>query len=215
MERIADGKVTIYMAGPAGNFANNIYLVVDEATKQAAFIDAPAEPEKSIAVAEEAGVQPGAILLTHAHFDHTGGIEALKQRFGCKLYADPRESRLAEGLLDEPVSDGQEIRIGDIAFEVVSVPGHTEGSTTYLFGKHAFVGDTLFPGGPGRTGSPDDLRQELESITTRLYSLPEDTVIYPGHGATTTIGASKAEYEGFAAREHPSDLHGDVLWAES
>lgn len=215
MERVTDGNITILKAGPAGSWANNIYVVVDEETKQAVFIDAPDEPEKSIAVAEEAGVRPSAILLTHAHGDHTAGIPALKERYGCTLYADPRETRLAEGQLDEPVSDGQEIRIGNLAFRVISVPGHTPGSTTYLLGSHAFVGDTLFPGGPGRTGSPEDLRQEIESITTRLYTLPGETVIYPGHGANTTIAESKVEYEDFASREHPADLHGDVLWATS
>lgn len=215
MERIEDGNLVILAGGPAGAYANNIFLVIDAATNQAAFIDAPDEPEKAIAIAREAGVRPGAILLTHSHPDHTAGIGALKAEFGCKLYADAREPWLKEGQLDEPVTHGQEIAVGQIPFLVLSVPGHTPGSTTFVHGRHAFVGDTLFPGGPGRSASPEALRQEIESITTHLYALPDDTVIYPGHGARTTIGESKREYAEFAAREHDPNLHGDVLWATS
>ncbi|MGE5597016.1 MAG: MBL fold metallo-hydrolase [Hyphomicrobiales bacterium] len=215
MERVDDGDLSILMGGPAGAYGNNLYLVIDRASGEAAFIDAPDEPEKSVALAEEAGARPTAILLTHSHFDHTGSIDALKARYGLRLYADAAEPWLKEGQLDEPVSHGQEITVGNLTLRALSVPGHTPGSTTYVIGKHAFVGDTLFPGGPGRTQSPADLQQEIASIREKLYRLPYDTRIYPGHGPTTTIGASKNEYEAFAAREHPADLHGDVLWAES
>ena len=81
-----------------------------------------------------------------------------------------------------------------------------------MLGKHLFSGDTLFPGGPGKTPTPEALKQVLMSITGTLFGLPDDTHVYPGHGADTTIGAAKAEYEVFAARQHPADLCGDVLW---
>lgn len=210
-----DGNLRIHSAGPAGSYANNIYLVVDRATNAAAFIDAPDEPEKSIALAEEAGVTPSLILLTHSHMDHTAGIAALKERYGCRLVADAREPWLEEGQLDDPVAHGDEVRVGELAFRVLSVPGHTPGSTTFLHGNSAFVGDTLFPGGPGRTRTNADLQQEIESITTQLYALPDAMVVYPGHGDTTTIAASKAEYADFASREHDPDLHGDVSWQTS
>lgn len=215
MQTFTDGDLRIVMAGPAGDWANNIFIVIDSSTNEAAFIDAPDEPEKSIAAAEEAGVRPSSILLTHSHMDHTAGIDALKEHFGCRLLADPRETGLNEGQLDEPVEHGQVVRVGSLVFDVLSVPGHTPGSTTFLYGKSAFVGDTLFPGGPGRTGSNADLQQEIESITTRLYTLPDDTTVYPGHGDLTTIGASKAEYAIFASKEHDPDLHGDVNWLTS
>jgi glyoxylase-like metal-dependent hydrolase (beta-lactamase superfamily II) len=113
------------------------------------------------------------------------------------------------------VTQGDEVKVGNLAFRIISVPGHTPGSTTFLYTKHAFVGDTLFPGGPGRTRTNADLQQELESIRTQLYTLPDGTDIYPGHGDMTTIGASKAEYAVFAAKDHDPDLHGDVNWSES
>ena len=131
------------------------------------------------------------------------------------MYADPDEPGLKEGQRDEGVKHGDEVKVGNLSFRVLSVPGHTPGSTTFVYGKHAFVGDTLFPGGPGRSRSNEALQQEIESIRTHLYALPDDTVIYPGHGDRTTIGASKAEYAVFAGKEHAPDLAGDVNWLTS
>jgi glyoxylase-like metal-dependent hydrolase (beta-lactamase superfamily II) len=212
MEFSEDGTLRIYEAGPAGSFANNIYVVVDTETNEAAFIDAPDEPEKSIAVAEAAGVTPATILLTHSHGDHTAGLAALQAKYGCKLVANAKEVGLQPGQPDQGVNHSEVIRVGNLAFRVLSVPGHTPGSTTYVCGKSAFVGDTLFPGGPGHSRSGELLKQEIASITTQLYALPDDTTIYPGHGETTTIGESKAEYAVFAGKEHPAGLHGDVNW---
>lgn len=214
MERIQDGDLEIVVAGPAG-FGNNIYVVVDRATGEAAFVDAPDELEKSIEAAEAAGVRPSKILLTHSHGDHTASIDALKERYGCRVYGDVREPWLKDGQLDEPVSHGDEVAVGNLRFKVLSVPGHTPGSVTFLTGKRAFVGDTLFPGGPGRSRDNAALQQEIASIKEHLYALPDDTVVHPGHGDRTTIGASKAEYAIFAAKQHPADLHGDVSWTES
>jgi len=214
MERIDDGDLGIVAAGPVG-FGNNIYVVVDRATNEAAFIDAPDGVDEMVAAAEAAGVRPSAILLTHSHPDHTAGIDALKKKYGARLYADPAEPWLQDGQVDAAVKHGDEVRVGNLVFRAVSVPGHTPGSTTFVLGRHAFVGDTLFPGGPGRSRTNADLQQEIGSITSKLYALPDDTVIYPGHGARTTIGASKAEYAVFAGKPHDPDLHGDVSWLES
>jgi glyoxylase-like metal-dependent hydrolase (beta-lactamase superfamily II) len=214
MAIIEDGNLKIVTAGPAG-FGNNIYVVIDKETNEAAFIDAPAEPEQSIAAAEGAGVRPSAIILTHGHGDHTASIDILKQRYGAKLYAAGTEVGLKPGQLDVVVSHGDDVPLGNLRFRALHVPGHTPGSTTYVAGKSAFVGDTLFPGGPGHSRSSDLLQQEIASITTQLFALPDDTVLYPGHGDTTTIAASKAEYAVFAGKEHPGDLHGDVNWLES
>ncbi len=90
--------------------------------------------------------------------------------------------------------------------------GHTAGSTSFLIGKHLFSGDTLFPGGPGKSRSPEAFRQEIDSITKKLLVLPDDTAVYPGHGDDTTIGQARQEYQVFAAKQHPADLCGDVTW---
>ncbi len=214
METFRDGDLEIVMGGPTG-YGNNVWVVVDRTTGEAAFIDAPGDPEANVEAADALGVKPAKILLTHGHFDHTPAIDSLKEKFGAKLYADPAEAGLKDGQLDEGVVDGDQIAVGNLRFQVISVPGHTPGSTTFVYGKSAFVGDTLFPGGPGRSKDNAALQQEIRSITTRLYALPDDTTIYPGHGAITTIGASKQEYAVFAGKKHAADLCGDVNWLES
>ncbi|MEX2081507.1 MAG: MBL fold metallo-hydrolase, partial [Dehalococcoidia bacterium] len=203
----------IVAAGPVG-FGNNIYIVIDRSTGEAAFIDAP-DSERSAETARAAGVEPSKIFLTHSHGDHTAGIAGLKSAFGCMVYADAAEPWLTDEQRDVAVATGDDVTVGNLAFRVVSNPGHTPGSTSFVHGLHAFVGDTLFPGGPGRTQSHQLLQQEIASIVTQLHTLPDETVIYPGHGGRTTIEASKAEYAAFAARDHDPDLHGDVLWLES
>ncbi|HJP40492.1 MAG TPA: MBL fold metallo-hydrolase [Dehalococcoidia bacterium] len=212
MEELREGRLSIFVDGPASDYGNNIYLVIDRETNEAAFIDAPGEPERGIAMAESSGVRPAKVLLTHSHPDHTAGLEAINKAFDCRLYADAREPWLPSSGADVFVEDGQEIHIGKLRLTVHSVPGHTPGSTTFALEGHAFVGDTLFPGGPGRSGSAEDLQEELRSITGVLYELPDETVIWPGHGDKTTIGASKQEYALFASKSHDSGLHGDVTW---
>jgi hydroxyacylglutathione hydrolase len=114
METIKDGDLEITVGGPAG-FGNNIYVVVDRATGESAFIDAPDELDKSIEAAVAAGARPSKILLTHSHGDHTASIDALKQRYGCRVYGDEREPWLKPGQLDHAVSHGQEVSVGTLA----------------------------------------------------------------------------------------------------
>ena len=98
---------------------------------------------------------------------------------------------------------------------MLSTPGHTEGATCFLVGKHLFSGDTLFPGGPGKTRSPEALTQIIDSITSKLLALPDDTAVYPGHGDDTTIGDARRKYEDYASRSRPEGLFGDVEWLKS
>ena len=214
METVIDGNITIHKAGPAG-FGNNIYLVVDNVSEVAAFIDAPDEVEQSYAVVEAVGIEPSYILLTHSHPDHVASIKPLKTRYGCQLIADPEEPWIPKGTLDSEVKDGDLVEVGSLKFTVLSIPGHTPASTAFICGKHAFVGDTLFPGGPGNSRTNKDLKQEIGSIVTKLHTLPEETIVWPGHGENTTIGVSKAEYSIFKNKEHDENLHGDVLWLDA
>jgi glyoxylase-like metal-dependent hydrolase (beta-lactamase superfamily II) len=137
--------------------------------------------------------------------------------------AAPFWAGAAETNLDAVISSGEVRRLdhaaviplGGSQIQVLHTPGHTPGSICLVAGRAVLTGDTLFPGGPGRSSSPEALAQELDSIVTLLHTLPDDTLVLPGHGALTTIGESKAEYAVFASEEHAPDLHGDVLWAES
>jgi glyoxylase-like metal-dependent hydrolase (beta-lactamase superfamily II) len=115
--------------------------------------------------------------------------------------------------IDRPIEDGDEIAAGNGSIRALHTPGHTPGSTCYVAGRILFSGDVLFPGGPGRTQRPADLQQSIKSIKERLFALPDETIVLPGHGDDTTIGESKREYAVFASREHPPDLAGDVTWA--
>lgn len=214
METIRDGDLEIVTGGPVG-FNNNIFVVIDRGTGEAAFIDAPGEPADNVAVAEAAGVRPATILLTHGHRDHTPAIDGLKEIYGCRLITDPAEPGLNDGQLDEGVTHGGEVRVGRFVFRVVSLPGHTPASIAFIHERHCFGGDTLFPGGPGYSRTNALLHQEIASIRRELFVLADDTVVYPGHGARTTIGASKAEFAVFAGKPHDPELHGDVLWLQS
>jgi glyoxylase-like metal-dependent hydrolase (beta-lactamase superfamily II) len=123
------------------------------------------------------------------------------------------------GVTEWPSDDEIDL-VGELKIRAIHTPGHTPGSTCYVVsteqGEHTLLlsGDTLFPGGPGRTGSPELFRQEVQSITSRLLTLPNHTIVLPGHGEDTTIAKSKDEYGVFAAKTHDEDLHGNVAWLE-
>ena len=94
-------------------------------------------------------------------------------------------------------------------------PGHTPGSLCFKAGKYLFAGDTVFPGGPGHTDSPEDFQQLLASITEKIFRLPDDTVVFPGHGEGTTVSKAKEEYAIFASKPHGTVVYGDVTWQSS
>jgi len=95
---------------------------------------------------------------------------------------------------------------------VLHTPGHTPGSLCFRVGRYLISGDTIFPGGPGRTSSPDDFKQIVKSITEKIFVLPDDTQIYPGHGNSTVLKNEKEEFAVFTSRPHEPNLCGEVLW---
>ncbi len=110
------------------------------------------------------------------------------------------------------LNDGDIVSFGRIELKVLHTPGHTPGSLCFLYDKYLISGDTIFPGGPGRTGSPDSLRQIIKSITEKIFPLPDDTQVYSGHGDPTVLMREKKEYAIFSSRAHAPNLCGDVLW---
>jgi glyoxylase-like metal-dependent hydrolase (beta-lactamase superfamily II) len=114
---------------------------------------------------------------------------------------------------DVELSEGMTIPLGDYTTRVLHLPGHTPGSTGLLIETDLFGGDTLFPGGPGRTDSPDDLVRIVKTLKEKLFVLPGDTAVYPGHGAVTTIGREREASRGFVTRvEAGWRGSGDLTW---
>lgn len=205
------GSLSITKFDSLGPYGNNAYIVADRDAGEAIIVDMPAG---SRAVLDAVGnLKINAILLTHTHQDHWADYDLVKQATGAPVFCHPAEVIMQAAKIDRPLADGDEMAVGKASLRAVHTPGHTPGSTCYVAGGILFSGDVLFPGGPGRTRTPADLRQSIASITLRLYSLPDETLVFPGHGGDTTIGDSKREYAVFAAREHPPDLAGDVTWA--
>jgi hydroxyacylglutathione hydrolase len=157
-------------------------LVHDPDSGATAAVDAPEAAPVEAALAAT-GWRLTDILVTHHHHDHTGGIEALKQRHRCRVVAPDAE---ADGIpeVDETVREGDDVRVGALAARVIETPGHTSGHISYVFpaDKLAFVGDTLFSIGCGRVieGTPEMMWQSL----LKLRALPDDTQIYCGHEYT-------------------------------
>jgi glyoxylase-like metal-dependent hydrolase (beta-lactamase superfamily II) len=213
IETTRDGRLVLTKLGPLGQFANNAYIVADAETNDAVVIDAPQESERTVEAARPYNVRR--IIVTHQHRDHWGGIDQLLAGIKAPVYTGYADREPYASYVSETLAHGDEVHVGGLRLRVLHTPGHTPGHVCLLVGDHLLTGDCLFPGGPGRTGSPELLAQEIESIKTHLYVLPDATNVYPGHGANTTIGASKQEYAVFAAKQHDPSLAGDVLWLTS
>ena len=205
-----DGELRITKIN-MGPFDNNGYIVVCPETNEGVIIDTPAEPEKLLDQLGDVKIKN--ILITHKHQDHLLGFDEITGKVGAPVGIGTED---VDGLPRPPeveLKDGDVIKFGNRELQVLATPGHTDGARCFLYGKHLFTGDTLFPGGPGKTRSPEALRQVVDSITRKLLVLPDDTAVYPGHGLDTTIGSSREEYQVFASKPHAPDLYGDVTWA--
>jgi glyoxylase-like metal-dependent hydrolase (beta-lactamase superfamily II) len=171
-----------------GDMENNTYVLECPETREALLIDCCFEAGKILS--EIGGAKVVAIVQTHGHFDHVQVLAELKEKLGVPVAAHPAEEYPVP--IDRELSDGDEIAFGGCRAQVLHTPGHTPGGVCLVVGKHLISGDTLFPGGPGNTwGDADKFAQIIEEVETKLFALPDDTIVYPGHGADTTIGAEK------------------------
>ncbi|HZA41161.1 MAG TPA: MBL fold metallo-hydrolase [Actinomycetota bacterium] len=172
-----------------GEMENNTYVLECPETHAAIVIDACWEPERIVELTD--GTNPVAIVQTHGHFDHVQALPDLAKQLGVPVWAHPGDDYPVP--LDRELQDGEVLAFGDREAQVIHTPGHTPGGICLLSGRHLISGDTLFPGGPGNTRGDAALFAEImDSVETRLFALPDETVVYPGHGLDTTIGAERS-----------------------
>ena len=196
-----------------GPFDTNGYILTCPLTGDSVLVDAPAEASEILKASE--GTNPRYILITHNHMDHIGALSELKSKLRIPIGAHRLD---AKGLPLRPeilLEDGEKVSYGNITLKVLHTPGHTPGSLCFLFGNRLIAGDTIFPGGPGKTRSPTDLKLIIESISSKIFILPDETTIYPGHGDSTLLRKEKEEFAIFSSRSHDPNLFGDVLWLSS
>ena len=210
MVQDSDVRIIKMELGPWGT---NAYIVVCQATGDSVVVDAPGDADKVLK--QLAGTNPKYIVLTHTHIDHIGALEELKARLKVPVALHPEDAVRLSLRPDMELKDGDTIQVGKLKLKVLHTPGHTPGSLCFLVGKYLISGDTIFPGGPGKTGTPADFKQRLKSIESRLFVLPDDTEVYPGHGEGTVLGKEKKAFAVFASKPHDPNLCGDVLWLSS
>ena len=179
-----------------GDMGNNVYILEDPDTHEALIVDGCFEPDTILSAAGDARVV--GIVQTHGHPDHVQALAELKDRLGVPVYAHPGDDYPVA--IDNPLSDGDSVAFGSKEAKVLHTPGHTPGGACFLVGRHLIAGDTLFPGGPGRTEDRGEFDQIITSLRTKLFTLPDDTSVYPGHGDDTTIGAEKPHLQEWVAR---------------
>jgi hydroxyacylglutathione hydrolase len=191
-----------------GAIETNCYIVYDEETKECAVIDPGAEAEKIIHLIHQKDLKPIMIINTHGHVDHVGANKDLIDEYSVPLLIHSADSPMLDkveqmelsfflGAKDSPPPDkflveGEKVEIGSVQLKIIHTPGHSPGSVSLLGDGLLFSGDTLFWGGVGRTDLPGGSWNELvRSIKEKILTLPEETLVLPGHGPKTTVGQEK------------------------
>ena len=176
-----------------GAYQTNCYLVWEEASDTCVVIDPGYQPDTVLSEAKKLGKDIAAILLTHGHFDHVGGVRGLVALTDCPVYLNEADLSMPPQMTAGPLyythtyGEGDRLELAGLSFKVLHTPGHTPGSVCLLCENAMFSGDTLFWGSCGRTDLPGGSWATIRKSLLRLASLSGDYDVYPGHGDATTL----------------------------
>jgi glyoxylase-like metal-dependent hydrolase (beta-lactamase superfamily II) len=179
-----------------GPMDNNAYFLRCAGTGEVLLIDAANEPDRLLAALGDDRLSR--IVTTHQHFDHWQALPEVVAATGAPVFAHPADADPLPVTVSGKIEDGDTVRVGDCALSVIHLVGHTPGSVALLYQgpdrPHLFTGDSLFPGGVGRTTSPEDFASLIGDVSTKIFDrLPDETWVYPGHGKDTTLGAERPD----------------------
>lgn len=183
---------------PLGDYQTNCYLAWESGSDTCVVIDPGYEPEEILRSIGAAGKQVEAILLTHGHFDHVGGVEEIANKTGCPVYIHKEDCAMQPAMLFpltgkafEKLEEGQTLTLAGLEIKVLHTPGHTPGSVCFAFGDCLITGDTLFAGSVGRTDFPGGDWDMMCRSLVRLKNLKGDYEVYPGHGEAAKLNIEK------------------------
>lgn len=195
-----------------GPWKTNTYVLICPTTRQSVLIDPAAEPDTLLEMLADS--DPIAILLTHTHFDHTGALDEMRARLNAPLVAHPGPHSAGKALdADRWLNHGDMVQVGEHALEVYHTPGHADDIICFsIVDDHrVIVGDAIFEGGPGHTSSSDAFQNTLQTLRNIVLPWPDNTVCYPGHGASFRLGDRRAAIEAFLSKDH-AHFFGDATW---
>ncbi len=190
-----------YHTFSVGEMENNVYLVVCPSTRDAILIDASDEADRLLEEVSKRHVHMRMILLTHGHPDHWGALGQVRDTWHVPVGIHLDDAEMVPLTPNFALTDGQQIAAGGIALRVLHTPGHTPGSVCLLGDGVLFSGDTLFPGGPGATNQRlGNFPTIMRSLREKLFTLPDATIVLPGHGKSTTIGKERPSLDEWEVR---------------
>ncbi|MFJ6216546.1 MBL fold metallo-hydrolase [Streptomyces sp. NPDC092296] len=199
VRELAHLMITKVAVGPMDN---NAYLLRCRATDEQLLIDAAADAPTLL---ETVGERLATVVTTHRHGDHWSALAEVVATTGARTAAGRHDAEGIPVRTDLPLDDGDTLRVGEVELTVRHLVGHTPGAIVLVYDDpqghpHVFTGDCLFPGGPGRTSGPADFTSLLDGLEAKVFPLPDETWIYPGHGNDTTLGTERPHLPEWRAR---------------
>ena len=177
----------IFRRFTVGSYPINGYLIGDVRSRLAAFIDPGGFSDEIAAFISQHNLDLRHILFTHGHWDHTDGLPRFRELYSVQCHAGPNEVAAASNILH----GSEQIDLGSLHFSTLSTPGHTTGGISYYCQDRVFTGDALFCGSVGGTSSADAADRQLQAVRRHIFSLPDETLVFPAHGPPSTVAAEK------------------------